>query len=429
MASSKAKIRAWCMYDWANSAYVTTVATAVLPAYFAAAVVPQGGVEVLGARLTASSLWGYMMSATALIVFVIAPFLGAVADYSGAAKRFLALFAFSGAALASLLFFSGPGDVAFTMIVFGLAHTCFIASNVFYDAFLVHLVPRSQFDDISGRGFAYGYLGGGLQFGLALVMVSFHESLGMTQDLAARASMAFAALWWGGFALFPILILDNPAPKAVGRSESFFRRLRGYARVGFGQIVKTTSHVREIPGLLLFLIAFLLYNDGIQTVISMATIYGKEELGLSTPMLMGALLMIQFVAVFGAWGFGKLAGRFGPKRALSFALVVWCGVAVYAFFLTNEIQYLIMGVVVGIILGGSQALSRSIYARLVPGEHSNEFFGYFSVFKRLSSIGGPFLFALVTQLTGSSRLAIVSLVIFFGSGLILLTRVKLDHEK
>ena len=414
------------MYDWANSAYVTTVVAAVLPAYFAAAVVPEGGVELFGAKLTASSLWGYLMSGTALIVFVLAPFLGAVADYSGSARKFLALFALGGSALATLLFFSGPGDVVYTMVVFGLAHIFYISGNVFYDAFLVHIVPKSQFDDVSGRGFAYGYLGGGIQFGLALLLVSFHSKVGITQGEAVRISMAFAALWWGGFSLIPILILDDPKPKEVGRKESLGKRIKGYAKIGFGQVANTTKQVREIPGLLLFLIAFLLYNDGIQTVVSMATIYGKEQIGLSTPMLMGTLLLIQFVAVAGSWGFGKLAGRIGPKWSLASTLVVWCGVAIYAFFLQTAVQFFIMGVIVGLVLGGSQALSRSIYARLVPSEHSNEFFGYFSVFKRLSTIGGPLVFALVTQLTGSSRLAIVSLVIFFLSGLVLLTRVKLD---
>jgi UMF1 family MFS transporter len=420
------KVRAWCMYDWANSAYVTTVVAAVLPAYFAAAVVPEGGAEVFGTKLTASSLWGYLMSGTALLVFVLAPFLGAVADYSGSARKLLAFFALGGAMLASLLFFSGSGDVVYTMAVFGIAHIFYISANVFYDAFLVHLVPRNQLDDVSGRGFAYGYLGGGIQFGLALLLVSFHSKLGLTQPQAARISMLFAAIWWGGFSLIPILILDDPPAREVGKRESLGRRIKGYARIGFGQVMNTTKQVREIPGLLLFLIAFLLYNDGIQTVISMATIYGKETLGLTTPMLMGTLLLIQFVAVAGSWGFGKLAGRIGPKWALASTLVVWCGVSIYAFFLQTSVQYFIMGVIVGLVLGGSQALSRSIYARLVPSEHSNEFFGYFSVFKRLSTIGGPLVFALITQLTGSSRLAIVSLAIFFISGLVLLTRVKLS---
>jgi len=420
------KIRAWCMYDWANSAYVTTVATAVLPAYFAAVVVPQGGVEVMGAKLTASSLWGYLMSFSAVLVFFIAPVLGAIADYSGGARKFLGLFAFSGSALATLLFFSGPGDLVFTMVVFGLAHFCYIAANVFYDAYLVHLVPRDRLDDISGRGFAYGYLGGGLQFGMALLIVSFHGQLGLTQPQAARISMVFAALWWGGFSLIPVLMLEDPAPRSVGRKQSLAKRAKGYARLGFGQIRSAAGRVRQIPNLLLFLVAFLLYNDGIQTVIAMATIYGKEEVGLSTPTLMGTLLMIQFVAVGGAWSFGKLAGSLGPRRALMLSLLIWCGVAAYAFFLQSAVQYFIMGAVVGVVLGGSQALSRSIYARLVPEEHSNEFFGYFSVFKRLSSIGGPFLFALVTQLTGSSRLAIVSILVFFVAGLALLARLRIE---
>jgi UMF1 family MFS transporter len=425
---SKRSVFSWCIYDWASSAYVTTVATAVLPAYFAAVVVPEGGITIMGAKFTASSLWGYLMSATAFIMLLTGPILGAIADYSGNAKRFLAFCALGGGALASLLFFSGSGDVWQTILVFGGAHLLFIAGNVFYDSFLPHIAERGQLDKVSGRGFAYGYFGGGLQFGLALLIVAFHEELGLSQPQAARTAMAFAAIWWAGFALVPVFGLPSLPPLGPARRESLPARIKGYVRIGFGEVISTTRRAHKIPGLLLFLIAFLCYNDGIQTVIAMATIYGKEELGLATPALMGTLLMIQFVAVGGAWGFGRLAGKLGAKLALMLSLVVWCGVSVYAFFLVNATQYFILGAVVGLVMGGSQALSRSVFTRLIPKRHSGEFFGYFSVFKRLSSVGGPFFFALVTQLTGSSRLAIVSLLVFFVAGLLLLTRLRLQDN-
>lgn len=407
------------MYDWANSAYVTTVAVAVLPAYFAAVVVPQEGVSLFGVDFAAASLWGYLVSAASALIFFLAPVLGAVADYSGSKRRFLMFFCYLGCTAAALLWFSTAGMVWQTMLLFGIAQVSFIASIVFYDAFLPHIAAPQELDRVSGRGFAYGYLGGGLQFALSLGIIAMHEQLGLDKGQAARLVMCFAAVWWGGFALVTFRGLREPTSGAEGAAS-----ISGYARIGFSRIGNTFSRVRNLPLLTTFLIAYFFYNDGIQTTIFMATIYGKTELGLSETTLMLTLLMIQFLAVGGAFFFSRLAERFGAKKALVFALSVFFLAVIYAGFITSATQYFILGAAVGLVLGGSQALSRSLYAGLVPKENSAEFFGYYSVVARLSAIGGPFLFAFVSQATGSSRQAIFVIALFFLVGISLLLRIR-----
>jgi MFS transporter, UMF1 family len=414
----------WAMYDWANSAYVTTVAVAVLPAYFAAAVVPEGGWEFMGQTLSATSLWGYAVSLSSLLVFVLAPFLGAMADFSAIKRRMLIGFCYLGSLATVGLFFSGPGLVVFTLVLFVLAQIGLTGGNVFYDAFLPHVAPPHLQDRVSGKGFALGYIGGGLQFALSLGLIAGHDKLGLDYGFAARLAMASAGVWWGGFALITFARLEEH-----GRPQTLPPELRGlprpwaYLRMGFARVREHTRHLREQKPLLVFLLAFLFYNDGIQTVISMATIYGKQELKLSTTTLMLTLLLIQFVAIFGALGMSRLAEKLGTRQTLMLGLVVWCGIAVYGYFLEHAWEYFVLGGAVGLVLGGSQALSRSLYSRMIPREASAEYFGYYSVVSKFSSIAGPFVFAVITQATGSSRGALLSLIVFFVIGLGLLWRL------
>ncbi len=412
------------MYDWANSAYVTTVAVALLPAWFAEAVVPKGGWEFLGTLWPATSLWGYAVSLSAVLVFLLAPLLGAVADFSAAKRRMLMACCALGSLSTVLLYFSTPGTVLLTLLLFILAQIGFTGGNVFYDAFLPHLGPREQLDRISGSGFAWGYVGGGLQFAISLGLVAGHAQLGLEQGLAVRLAMVMAGLWWGGFALLTFARLDevtqaSPLPERLRDLP----RVRAYLRIGLGRVAEHTRVLRRDRRLLVFLLAFLLYNDGIQTVIAMATIYGKEELGLSTTVLMLTLLLIQFLAIFGALGLSRLAGRLGTRPALMLSLVVWCGIAVYGYFLQHAWEYFVLGAAVGLVLGGSQALSRSLYGAMIPPEASAEYFGYYSVISKFSSIGGPLIFAVITQLTGSSRGALLALTLFFVAGLLLLWKL------
>ena len=408
----------WCMYDWANSAFVTTVSVGLLPAYFAEVVVGQDGIVLGGTRYSAFSLWGFTVSAAAIVTFAMAPVLGAIADYSGAKKRFLLTGAYLGSLFTLLLYFSGSGDVARTMLFFLIAQIGFIAANVFYDAFLPHLASEDQMDWVSGKGYSYGYVGGGLQFGLALAMVAGHDRLGISQALAVRLAIVMAGLWWAGFTLFTAHYLKEP-PRAPQAAPAL-RGALDYIRLGVTRTLATTRRVRRFRHLALFLIAFMLYDDGIQTVILMASIYGKDELHLSTTSLMLTLLIIQAIATLGALLFGRIARWIGTRHAIMVTLVAWSGVVIYGYFIDNATEYFVLGGIVGVVLGGSQALSRSFYASMVPEEASAEFFGFYTVFSKFSAIWGPMVLALVRQWSGSARVAIVSLIVFFLVGLLLL---------
>ncbi|WP_029898128.1 MFS transporter [Desulfohalovibrio reitneri] len=412
---------AWCIYDWANSAYVLTTATAVLPAYFAAQVAPEGAV-LFGVQVSPTSLWGAAVGLSALLVFVSAAVLGAVADLSGRAGLFWRVFCAIGSLSAIALSFSGPGDWLSCLLLFGLAQFGFACGNVFYDAFLPVVAKRDEYDQVSGSGFAWGYAGGGLHFALCLGLVSFAPQLGLDKARASQIAMASSGVWWGLFAIIPLSRLRDPR-KPSGMAP------RDYLREGARRTLGTLRTFTKGGPAASFLLAFLLYNDGIQTTITMATIYGKQELGLPLSTLMLTLLIIQAVALAGAHLFSRLAGRTTTKTALVISLFIWTGAAVFGYFITTAWQYMLLGCLVGLSLGGSQALSRSLFARLTPDDQRAQYFGYFSVVNKLSAIGGPIVFAAVRFATGSSRPAVLAVAAFFIGGMLLLRRVRVDDEE
>jgi UMF1 family MFS transporter len=429
--NDRRQIFAWAMYDWANSAYITTVTVAVLPIYFAGTVVPPDGFIIGGTRYSATTLWAFLISLSTFIIFLTAPVLGAVADFTAAKKRFLMAFCWGGSLFATLLFFCGSGDVWKTMAFFLVAQVGFVGGNVFYDAFLPHIASEDRIDRVSGKGYAYGYLGGGIQFALSLALISCHGALGIDRALAARIAMVSAGLWWAGFSAVTFFIL-----KETGVSEPLPERYRSMprplalARLGIDRTVATALRVRRYSHLLLFLVAFMIYDDGIQTVITMATIYGAEEIKLETSVLMITLLIIQFIAIFGALLFSRLGELISAKRALLITLLLWSGVVIYAaWFLTGPVEYMVLGSILGIVLGGSQSLSRSLYGSMIPAQASAEFYGFYSVFSKFSAIFGPLVFGIIRHVSGSSRNAIVSLVVFFLVGMILLSFVDVGTVK
>lgn len=421
--NDKRTIFGWCMYDWANSAYITT-AVGLLPVYFARGVVRESGITIGGTHVAADALWGFFVGLSSFLAFLTAPVLGAMADFSAAKKRFLLTFAYTGSLFTILLYFSRSGDVWRTMLFFLLANFCFISANVFYDSFLPHITTDDRMDWVSGKGYSFGYFGGGLQFAIALALMSLHERFGISQGLAARIGIAMAGMWWAGFTLFTARLLREPGVRA-DLPEEYRRwpRPMAYVAIGVRRTAGTVRRIGKFRQLVLFLVAFMLYDDGIQTVINMATTYGTVELGLSPTILMLTLLIIQFVAMGGALLFSRIAQRIGTKRAIMTTLVLWSGVVIYAYFIRTATEFMTLGIIVGIVQGGSQALSRSFYGSMVPEEASAEFFGFYTVFTKFSSIWGPWTFALVKQTVGSSRTAILSIVVFFVVGLVLLYRV------
>lgn len=413
----------WCMYDWANSAYATSVVASVLPVYFRSVVVETPDLRIAGLETSAIAAWAFVVALSSFIAFITTPVLGAIADFSASKKRFLLVFAYGGALFTTLLFFSGPGEVYQTLFFFILAQVGYIGSLVFYDSFITDITSPDKMDWISSKGYSYGYVGGGLQFAVSLALIAGHDYIGISEATAARIAILMAGLWWGGFTLVTVRYLRENRPNPPMPACSLFE----YARIGVSRTVKTALRVRQYKHLTIFLLAFMLYSDGIQTVIDMAAIYGADELGISATGLLLTLLAIQIVASFGALLFGKLAVRIGAKKTIMMTLVLWSGVVTYAYFMETVTEYFGLGIIVGLVFGGSQALSRSFYGSMVPAEASAEFFGFYTVFSKFAAIWGPTTFFLVRQWLGSSRLAILSLIFFFVTGLALMAFV--DERK
>ncbi|MFQ5691009.1 MAG: MFS transporter [Gemmatimonadota bacterium] len=432
MKNDRRTIFGWAMYDWANSAYMTTVAAALLPAYFASAVVPEGGYEILGRTLDGQSLWGYLVSFGTFVIFLITPVLGAVADFSASKKRFLRAFAYGGALFTTLLFLVGTGDVPLAMGLFFLTQVGFIGANVFYDGFLPDLTTPDTIDRVSAKGYAFGYIGGGLQFAVALLLVSFHEALGIGQQTAVRASLTMAGLWWLGFATFAFTRLrETGHAQELPEAYRSLPTVLAYARVGFGRVWATTRKLTGFKQLLLFLVAYMIYVDGIQTIISMASVYATDTLGLGPTAIMLTFLIVQLVAFGGAFFFGWAAGRIRTRPAILCCLAVYAGVAVAAYFLPvgRLLPFLALGGAIGFVQGGAQSLSRSLYGSMIPEEASAEFYGFYSVLSKFASIWGPFIFATVSDRTGSGRAAILSLIVFFLVGGSLLAMVNIEEAR
>ena len=416
------------MYDWANSAYITTVGVALLPIYFVDGIVGKTGVIIFGQIVSATALWGFMLGGAALLVFLFAPVLGAIADFSSAKKKFLICFAYMGSLFATLLIFCMPGGVWLAVVLYIGTQVCFVGGNVFYDAFLPQLASEDKLDSVSAKGFAYGYVGGSIQFGFALALVAMHDAIGIDRVMAVRIAMAMTGLWWAGWTLITVKYLKEDKIEQVPLVKySNQPKIFAYLSIGISRTIATAKKVGNFKHLTLFMIAYMVYNDGIHTVTSMGTIYGKEELGLSDTDLMVTLLLIQVVALVGALIFSRIANRIGARRAVMFSLVLWSGVVIYAYFIHTAKAFFILGMIVGFVLGGTQALSRSFYGAMIPEKASAEFYGFYSVFSKFSAIWGPFTFGFIKQWTGSARLAIISLMAFFIVGLILLAFV--DEEK
>ena len=429
MVNSRKQIFGWAMYDWANSAFATTILVAVFPMFFDSVIVPEEGFLLFGMHLSAISLLGFASSLYALIIFLAAPVLGAISDYSSSKKQFLMFFCYLGSVFSILLFFCGPGEVWQTLLFFVLAQIGFVGGNSFYDAFLPQIVTEDKLDRVSGLGYAYGYIGGGIQFALSLALIAGHDWFGLTTVEAARYSMAMAGVWWGGFALVTFRLLrEAPSPETQPAGHAF-SRLAAYTAIGFQRTIATARKVGRFKHLLIFLIAFMIYNDAIQTVIKMASIYGLDEIGLTQTGILLTLLVIQFVAFFGALLFGWIAEKVSAKQALMATLLLWTGVAIFGYSMTTISQFFINGIIVGLAMGGSQALSRSLYGSMIPPGASAEFYGFYSVFSKFTAIIGPALFGFVDLFTGSSRIAILSLVLFFLVGLALLALVDVKKAQ
>jgi len=413
-------LRSWALYDWANSAFATTIMAAVLPIYY---------VQVAGNTIpsnVALAYWGYTAALALLIISVLSPILGAMADYLGAKKKFLAGFMTLGVVATAALSFVGPGQWLLASALYIAGNIGFTGSIVFYASLLPHIASDEEVDRVAAGGWAVGYAGGGLLLVVNALMLIRPELFGLADEAAAsRAAFLTVAVWWAAFSI--PLFRDVPEPpRRLDPAEA--GRAGSPVTIGFRRLGRTFGELRQYRQLLVFMLAFFLYSDGIGTIIKMATAYGSE-IGLGTGALIGALLLVQFVGVPFTFAFGALSGRIGPKRSIMLALMVYAGISVFGYFVTQAWHFWVLAFAVGTVQGGAQSLSRGLFASMIPRVKSSEFFGFFSVFEKMAGILGPILFGVASQLTGTGRLGILAVVIFFVSGLLVLSRVDVEEGR
>jgi UMF1 family MFS transporter len=413
------ELRAWAMYDWANSAFATTIMAVVLPIYFSN--IAQG---TLG-RPLATAYWAYSQAVALAIGVVIALSTGALADYLGAKKRFLAAFTFFGALGTSALWFAGNGDWLLAAGCYVIGHIGFAAANVFYESLLPHLANEKEIDRVSTAGYAIGYFGGGVLLAINLVWIMMPATFGFADiGQATRASFVSVGIWWVLFSIPLLRRVPEPAREiAPGEKLDMNPVLATFVRLG-----QTFREIRKFRDAFLFLLAFWLYNDGIITIIKMATIYGTE-IGLNQNELILAVLLVQFLGVPFTFAFGMLAARIGTKRGIYLTLVIYTGICCLGYFMTESWQFWVLAIAVAMVQGGSQALSRSLYGSMTPPGKSSEFFSFFSISSKIGNILGVLVFGAVSHGTGTSRMGILSLVIFFIAGMILLSRVDVERGR
>ncbi|HZN98837.1 MAG TPA: MFS transporter [Gemmatimonadales bacterium] len=416
------ELRAWAMYDWANSAMYTTIMVAVFPIYFvkvAGAGVPESGATQRLAAVNSIAL---------VIVALLSPVLGAVSDYRGSKKPLLALFMLIGAAAITGMFFVERGDLDLASALFAVSLVGVAGSIVFYEALLPHIAQRHEIDRVSTAGYALGYLGGGVLLALNLAWIQRPDWFGLPSGpgltpseatLPVRLAFLSVAVWWVLFSL--PLFRRVPEPPATIEPDE--RPGANPVVTAFTRLRETFRELRSYRHAFLMLLAFLIYNDGIQTIIKMATAYGTE-LGIGQNALIAAILMVQFVGIPCSFLFGMLAGRIGAKRAIFLGLLAYTVISVLGYYMKTAAHFFVLAGLVGMVQGGTQALSRSLFASMIPQHKSGEFFGFFSVFEKFAGIFGPLIFAGTIAATGSSRNAILSVILFFAVGAWLLSRVE-----
>src|SRR5213593_379483 len=407
------ELRAWAMYDWANSVFVTTVIAAVFPIYFSTVAAADLPPPVATARFAAAT------TIALAVVAVLAPFLGALADYAAARKKMLAAFLGLGVLATACMFFIQRGDWELACVLFILGNIGASGSFIFYDSLLPHIASDAEMDRVSTAGYALGYLGGGLLLALNLAWIQQPGFFGIA-DAAAAARLSFlsVAVWWLGFSL-PLFRYVAEPPRRLEADE---RRDTPLLRAVLAQLSETVGELRAYKQAVLLLVAFLLYNDGIGTIIRMATAYGTE-IGIPQGALITAILLVQSIGLPCSFLFGSLAGQIGAKRAVLLSLLVYIAISIIGYFMTTAWHFYCLAILVGMVQGGSQALSRSLFASLIPRYKSSEFFAFFAICEKFAGIFGPAIFAGMIMATGSSRAAILAVLLFFIAGGMLLALV------
>ena len=418
--------RGWYLYDWANSAFVTTGVALFLGPYLTAlakaAADSNGLVHPLGIPVDARSYWSYLVSLSVILQVLVLPIVGAAADYGHRKKQYLGVAAYVGAAAATAMFWLQGSAYLWGGALFIVANVSFGASVVVYNSFLPEIAPPEQRDAVSSKGWGIGYIGGGVLLALNLLLYLNAARIGITEGMAVRISLSSSGVWWAVFTIPTLMTLRNRGPaRALPQGE------RAVGAV-LGQLRHTVADIRRYPQTMIFLIAYLLYNDAIQAVLALASQFGNDELKIPVSSLTLAILMVQFVGFFGAIAFQWLAAVTGAKRAIMVSLVLWTATLIYLFkWVYDTRDFFIAAAIVAIVMGGSQALSRSLFAQLIPPGKEAEYFSIYEVSDKGTSWVSPLVFGLALQITHSYREAILSLIVFFIAGLAVLTKVDVKR--
>ncbi|MCZ2121602.1 MAG: MFS transporter [Anaerolineales bacterium] len=439
LVNDRKEIFGWAMYDWANSAFSTTVGTVFLGPYVAslartaAEALGKETVSFLGIPIAPDSFLPYCISLSVGLQVLFLPILGAIADYSHLRKRMMQVFATIGASATILMFFLTGGLWWLGGLLFIIANLTFGAAVVFYNAYLPDIASEEERDRVSSYGWAMGYIGGGILLALNLAFFQLRDAFGIPTDLAVRINLASAGIWWLGFSF---ITWQRLRPRRAARTLPSGET---YVSIGFKQLGKTISEVKHFPETMKFLLAYFLYNDGIQTVIAVAAVFAavfaaapltQGGLEQSQTTLTAVILMIQFMAFFGALFWGKLAGWIGAKQSVIVSLVVWAAVVIYAYSGLKgsnvTLEFFILGAFIALVMGGSQAISRSLFAQMIPKGKEAEFFAFYEISERGTSWIGPLVFGLANQLFSNLRIGILSLIFFFIMGLIILPFVNVN---
>ena len=421
----------WYCYDWANSAFSTTVVTVFLGPYLTSIAKVAAGcqsdepcehgvIHPLGIPIAPGSLFAYTVSLSVLLTVFLLPVVGAIADRSAHKVRILATFAYLGATATTALIFLTGDRYLLGSALFLIANIALGASMVVYNSFLPDLAAPDERDRVSSIGWAAGYLGGGLLLLINVIAVLTKDTLGLNTADVARYSIVSAGLWWAAFTTIPLLRLRNHPPIVTDSAY-------GVISSGFRQLLRTLRNLKAYPLTLFFLLAYLVYNDGIQTVIALAGTYATEELHLPDTVLVPTILMVQFLAFFGALGLGALAQHIGAWKTVLLSLIIWTAIVIVAFYLPSgqAIGFVALAGAIGLVLGGSQALSRSLFSQLIPAGQEGEYFSLYEISDKGTSWLGPLIFGLAYDTTRSYRVAIASLLIFFIIGFLALAAVPI----
>lgn len=426
--STKKLHRAWAMYDWGNSAYNLVITSTIFPAYYIAITTNKEAaqpdqVSFFGMQVTNTVLQDYTLSLCYLIIAFLSPILSSIADYRGNKKKYMRFFTYMGAIACSGMFFFTAERLEMGMILFAIAAIGYCGSLVFYNAYLPEIATVDERDKVSAKGFAYGYIGSVILQIVCLLFVLMPDTFGMDAGSASRFSFLLVGLWWLGFAQIPFAKLPKGTPLQQHPEHNVLSN-------GFHELKKVWNQVKQLPVLRTYLGAFFFYSMGVQTVMLAAAAFGAKELGLETSQLITTILIIQLVAIAGAFVMAKFSERFGNLNVLIAVVIIWIGICIYAYFIQTVMQFYIIATLVGLVMGGIQSLSRSTYAKLMPEtKDTTSFFSFYDVTEKLAIVIGLFSFGFIEHLTGSMRKSVLAVLVFFVIGGIILYLARLTAKK